>query len=450
MNAQAERVRSHRKIGLALITIASLLSFIAIFAIWANRQLLDTNNWVDTSDKLIQNTAIRNEAAAYLSDQLNASGTVQKDLQAALPPRAKPLAGPIATGLQDVSERVIRALLERPRFERLWEQANRQAHKAFLHVVEGGNGTVSTTNGDVTLNLNDVLTQVQNQGGIAGTVASKVPPSAGQLTILHSDQLSLAQDLVNVLRKLAIVLVVLALGLFALAVYLARGWRREALRATGIGLLIGGIVALIARGLGGDAVVSSLASTEGIRPAISAAWSIGTGLLVEAAVATIAYGVVIILSAWLAGPTSAAVATRRALAPYLREPAFAYGGVVAIVLVVAWWGPTPATRNAVTGLVMIGLLVLGVEIFRRQTAREFPDATRETAAARRREAWARWRASRRGAQSQRPYDAEPDARLRELEQLGRLREAGVLDAQEFELEKRKVLDSGGAVTSEPA
>jgi hypothetical protein len=91
-----------------------------------------------------------------------------------------------------------------------------------------------------------------------------------------------------------------------------------------------------------------------------------------------------------------------------------------------------------------------VELLRRQTAREFPDATREAAAARRREAWERWRASRRGAQAQRSDDAEPDARLRELEQLGRLREAGVLDAQEFELEKRKILDSVGAVTSEPA
>jgi hypothetical protein len=448
MNAQPQRVRAHRKTALALVITASLLSFVAIFALWANRQLLDTNNWVDTSDKLIQNSAIRNQTAAYLSDQLNSSGVIQKNLEQALPPRAQGLAGPIASGIQDVSDRVIRTLLERPRFERLWEEANRRAHKAFLHVVEGGNGTVSTANGDVTLDLHSLLGQAQ--GPVAGKVQSVLPASAGQLTILHSDQLSLAQDLVNVLRKLAIVLIVVALGLFALAVYLARGWRREALRATGIGLLVGGLLAVVARALGGSVVVNSLASTESIRPAIQAAWGIGTGLLVEAAVATIAYGVVIIVSAWLAGPTAAAVATRRSLAPYLREPAFAFGGLAVIVLLVAWWGPTPATRNLITGLVLIALLVFGVEMLRRQTAREFPDASREAAAARRREAWARWRGSRRGAQGRRPFDAEPDDRLRELEQLGRLREAGVLDAQEFEREKRRILASGGAVTSQPA
>jgi hypothetical protein len=36
--------RAHRRLGLALIVVASLLSFLAIFALWANRQLLNTDS----------------------------------------------------------------------------------------------------------------------------------------------------------------------------------------------------------------------------------------------------------------------------------------------------------------------------------------------------------------------------------------------------------------------
>jgi hypothetical protein len=46
---------------------------------------------------------------------------------------------------------------------------------------------------------------------------------------------------------------------------------------------------------------------------------------------------VMVLGAWLAGPTSWATAIRRALAPYLREPAIAYGALAVVVAVVVFW-----------------------------------------------------------------------------------------------------------------
>jgi hypothetical protein len=170
------------------------------------------------------------------------------------------------------------------------------------------------------------------------------------------------------------VLVVLALALLALAIYLARGWRREALRACGIGLTVAGVAVLAVSSLAGDAIVDSLADSDAVRPAAEAAWTISTSLLAEAATATVIYGVVLLLSAWLAGPARLAVAARRKLAPYLREPAYAYGALAVIVLLVLAWSPTPATRRVLPALVLIGLLAAGVEALRRQTAREHPEA----------------------------------------------------------------------------
>ena len=261
--------------------------------------------------------------------------------------------------------------------------------------------------------------------------------------ILRSDQRELAQDLVRLLKALAIVLVVLALGLFALGVYLARGRRREALRACGIGLVFAGVTVLVARALAGNAVVDALATTESVRPAAEATWSVGTALLVQAATATLVYGVVVVFAAWLAGPTGWAVATRRNLAPYLREPRFAWGAYGLVVLLLVAWAPTPAFRQVILALVLIALLALGLEALRRQTAREYPDVRRGDSFRQLRE-WARGIGRRAPAVP--AADTAPagprgpsDARLDRLERLGRMREDGLLDAAEFEREKTRLL-----------
>jgi hypothetical protein len=370
-------------VGLALVVAGCVLAFVAIFALWANRQALNTDNWTNTSTKLLEDKEIRAQLSTYLVDQLYANNNVTQQVAGALPPRAAALAGPIAGGLHEVAERVVNELLQRPRVQALWENANRQAHKQLLAVLKGGNSNVSTQNGTVTLNLKAILEQTEQNVGIGGRIGEKLPPDAAQLTILRSDQLSTAQDVANAVRPLAIGLTALALILFAIAVYLARGWRREALRATGFALLLAGVAALVARSIVGHAIVESLTTTESTKAAVENTWSIGTSLLDQAAVAAVAYGLVIIFAAWLSGPSRMAVSTRGALAPYLRDPMYAWGGTALIVLLLLIWGPTPATQQAFTALLLIALLIFGVEMLRRQTLREFPDASLEAASARR-------------------------------------------------------------------
>jgi hypothetical protein len=446
--------RARRRIAIALIVIASLLSFHAIFAVWANRQLLNTDNWAETSSELLEHDAIRTQVADFLVAEVYANVDVSAELENAFeqvlrPGTAAALAGPAASGLQTFAEQRLDNLLARPIPQQAWEAANRRAQARLLDIVEGGGDVVSTAGGDVTLDLKSLLGETQSNLGVGGRIEQRLPESASQIVILRSSQLELAQDVVRLLKALAIVLVVLALGLFALAVYLARDWRREALRACGIGLVFAGAAALVARALAGDAVVDALATTESVRPAAQAAWSIGTSLLVQAATATLIYGVVIVVAAWLAGPTGSAVAVRRNLAPYLREPRIAWSAFGLVVLLLVAWGPTPAFRQPILAAVLIGLLALGLEAFRRHTAREFPDARREDSFRRLRE-WVKGfgrRAPRAPA-----YDGPdtgppevPDPRLDRLERLGRLREDGLLDASEYQREKDRLLAESPSV-----
>jgi hypothetical protein len=393
MSAETKR---RRRLPLALITVATLIAFLAVFAVWANRQLLDTDNWTETSSQLLENDAIRGQVSLFLVDELYKNVDIKGQIQQALPPRAAPLAGPAAGGLRELAERGTNRLLERPRIQTRWEQANRRAHRELINVIEGGGDVVSTHGGNVVLDLKALLGATQDRVGVGGRAANKLPADAAQIQILKSDQLGLAQDLVKFFESLVAVLVILTFALYALAIYLARGWRREALRACGVGFAVAGAGALVLRNLAGGVVVDSLATTDGVRPAVEATWSISTRLLEEAAGAMLAYGIVIVLAAWVAGPTASAVATRRALAPYLREPRFAYGGLTVIVLLLLAWGPTPSLRRVVPALLLIALLTAGVEVLRRQTAREHPDASIEDSTRRMRE-WLSRRGGRRPA-----------------------------------------------------
>jgi hypothetical protein len=430
--------RAHRRLALVLIFIASLLSLLAIFAVWANRQLLNTDNWTETSSELIENDAIRTQVSTFLVDELYTNVDVKGELeqvfeQVLRPAGASTLAGPAAGGLRTLAEKGVDTLLGRPVPEQVWENANRRAHKRFLFVVEGGGNVLSTSGGDVTLDLSALLSQTQSNLGVGGRVQQRLPEGAAQIVLFKSTQLGAAQDAVRLLKTLAIVLVALALALFALAVFLARGWRREALRACGLGLLFAGAGALVARALAGDAVVDALATTESVRPAAEAAWSIGTSLLKQVATATLIYGIVIVFAAWLAGPTAWAVGARRGLAPYLREPRFAWGAFAVIVLILLAWAPTPAFRLVIPAVILIGLLAAGVEALRRQTMREFPDADYQHS----NERFRKWvsglgRRARGGA-------TPAETRLDELERLGRMRDSGLLDASEYTTEKARIL-----------
>jgi hypothetical protein len=430
----SDRSSRRRLLPLTLITIGSVLALLAIFAVWANRQLLDTDNWTETSSELLENDEIRGQLAIFLVDELYANVDVQAELAQAFPPRLAPLAGPAAGALQDLGVRGVDTLLERPRAQALWEEANRRAHTRLLQVVEDGGGeAVSTSGGNVTLDLKALLEQTSEQFGVGGRLADQLPADAAQLTVLKSDELELAQDAVRYLKAIAIILVVLSLGLLALGVYLAKGWRREALRACGIGLIVAGAAALIARSLAGDAVVG-LAKTAAVEPAIADTWSISTSLLVEAATATLMYGIVVVFAAWVAGPTAWATAMRRGLAPFLREPRFAYGGLGVLVLLLLAWGPTPALRKPLPALFLVALLAVGVEVLRRQTASEFPNASRSDAL---RGLRGRLAGTRSGAGG--PGTTSGDDRLSELERLAALHDSGALDDAEFEHQKARVL-----------
>ncbi len=360
-----------------------MLGIVAIFAVWANRQLLDTGYWTSTNTKLIESPPIREAVSVYLTEQLYANVDVAGELKNELPSELKPLAAPAAGALKDVVQKGINLLLERPRVQQLWSKANQVTHAEFVRLVENKGSVVKLPGGGaVVLDLRPMLGEVAAKVGAPSSIVNKIPPKVAQLRIVTSKQLNTMQNAVNLLRSLALVLPLLVVALFALAVYLARGHRRQTLIAVGTAFIGAGLVVVVARGIIGDKVVNSLATTEAVRPAAQAAWSIGTSVLADVAWATVLIGVPVILAGLLAGPTRTATTLRRLMAPYLRDrPDITFGTVALLLLLLFAWGPIVATKTLTGIVIIIVLAVFGTEMLRRQTAVEFPDAHVSRAAA---------------------------------------------------------------------
>lgn len=459
--------KGRRRTVKGLVVFGSVLAFLSVFAIWTERQALNTDDWVQTSRRLIQNETIRAEVGDYLVDQLYENVDVEAELKEILPGDTKDLAGPAAGGLRQVAGDGAKRALETSTAQDLWEDANRSAHEQLIAVLEDKGEAVSTEEGTVSLNLGSLLTNLADQVGIGADLAEKLPPDAGQIEILRSDELKTAQNIAIAVKGLALVLSILTFVVFGAAIYLSRGGRWVTVLFSGIGLIAAGFAVIVAREIAGGIVVDQLVVTESAKPAGEAAWSIGTSLMVSIATTAIVVGALFALAGWLASPTGSARATRRTIAPVLRHhSAYVYTGLALLVCFYFLTGPVQGLRSLLTILIVAGMAAFGIHELRRQTAEEYPDAeygdvfghTRDRVVNAVRDANIGERVGEQAAKLRRPEaqrtgaaDAaeaptatlhDEDARLRRLEQLASLREKGVLTDEEFAAEKARLLRGG--------
>jgi hypothetical protein len=439
-----------------LIVLGSILAFLSVFAIWIERQALNTDDWVNTSDRLIEDDTIRAALADYLVDQLYANVDVEKELEDKLPGETKDFAGPLSGVVKSAAPGGVERVLETTTGRDLWEDANRAAHEQLVAVLENKTEAVETEEGKVTLKLGELVTNLADQVGIGQSIAEKLPEDAGQVTILRSDQLETAQNITAALKGLAIVFSLLTFFFFGLAIYLSpRDERWVTVLYSGIALIAAGFVVIVLRGIAGGILVDQLVTEESIKPAAEHAWDISTSLMTSIAWTVIIFGIFFGIAGWLASPTDSARSTRRVLAPALRDwPGYVYAGLAVVFGIYFLSAPTQNLRSFLTTLVLAGLAAFGIHELRRQATEENPDltyedifgGTRDRMVGAVKSANLGERASKlRLPEMRRPDGGDgggDDARLARLERLGELHEKGLLSKEEFDAEKAKVLGGG--------
>jgi hypothetical protein len=363
---------SARRIGAAtLLVVGTLLWSAAIFGVWAQRQALSTDNWVSTSDRLLENTRIRNALAVALVDRLYDTNSVEERLRQSLPPRLDPLAAPAASGLREVALRNAPRVLGTDAALQAWQTANRGAHKAFLALVDGR----VAPGGQVTLDVQNLVRRVATSTGLPAGVADKLPPNIAQLQILKSDQLATVQDAVAFFRDAVWILIVAAVAAFGGAIALSTD-RRHSIVTVGLCLMIASLLVLAVRRVAGVAVIDSLANAPNAHAVAGDIWSIATSLLVDAAQGSFLFGALVASAAWVAGPGRLATTVRRVNAPPLRERvAVTRAGLAVALILLVWWSPVPWTGRALPVLLVAVAAFVWLEWLRRRSAVEFADIT---------------------------------------------------------------------------
>jgi hypothetical protein len=255
-----------------LIVLASVALLLATFALWVRRDLLDTDAWTETSAELIADEEVRAAVADFLVDRIDAN--VNREIARRLD--------------KDLRAKAREALAD-PGVRRSWAEANREAHAGIVALVD------DTSDEPAVLNLHPVLEEITAALGIGPALAARLPDKVGRLTVLRHDQLEWAQNAARILKDIAYWLIALALLLYAAAIWVARGARREAVGLCALGLVLIGAVVLLLRWLGGAIFDAALDDTVHAEGATGSIWSISTSALATEALYLLAFGGLVLI-----------------------------------------------------------------------------------------------------------------------------------------------------------
>ncbi|HEY7344398.1 MAG TPA: hypothetical protein VH620_02475 [Gaiella sp.] len=427
--AEARAMPSRTRIILArvLVVIGVILVVVSLLSNWVKREALDRSTFRSTSQELIAHPAIQDQLAQTMVEQLYANVDVSAQLEEKLPSNLQALSGPIAGLSRELIDRAAIELLQRPRVQSLFVDAASLAQSQTVRVLEGDTTRLQTTGGNVVLDLHPLVQRLGDRFGVLANASGQLPPDAGRIVLLESDQLDTAQSLTQLLKDVADWIWVPALLAWAVALWLVPGRRRKEVRAIAIGWIVAGVALLVIRRLAGSYLVDNLTDSDSVRPALSAFWNILSDGLKEAAWVVVVVGIIGTLGAWVTGEGSRAVATRRWLGPWLARPGLAWGVFAAVLVLVVWVLPL---QRFLTAAILVVLACVGFEVARRQAVAEYEaegaDAVRPQLAL-----------PFRGAAA--PAQA---TQVEELERLARLRSEELLTEEEYAAAKGRLLGAG--------
>jgi hypothetical protein len=392
--------RAHRRrfswraiVAVVLIVLGCVLAPVAVLGVWAGNEVSDTGRWVATVEPLIHDPAIQNvltdKITNQITSQLNITGTINQaatQLNSRGLPRISTLLntfGPqIASAVTGFIHSTVHTVISSKAMATAWVQVNTVAHQAVVKVLSGqGGGAVSTSNGQIVLNLGPLIAVAKQDLVARGfSLASNIPAVSPTLALFQAKDLGKAQAGYRLIKTLKIVLPILVVLLLAGGVYVARG-RRRALVGAALGLvasmLVLAIGLLIARSIYLSSVPSSVLPSDAAAAAFDAmVHFIKVGLRVVLLV-----GLVVAIGAFFTGPSRTAIQTRSALKSgmawirnfgerkgvstgpfgqwtYAHRRSLRIGAVALFALIFVFWGEP--TALVVILLVVLLLVVLGL------------------------------------------------------------------------------------------
>ncbi|MFD9123611.1 hypothetical protein [Kitasatospora sp. NPDC059571] len=376
-----------------LIVIASLLSLLAVLAVWTSNFVGDTDRYVQTMAPLASDPDVQDAVTARVTgvvlDQIDVKGLVKQLSDAAaqqgVPPQAAQLigglSGPITSGLTDLVSSTVHKVVSSDQFATIWVQANRLIHTALDKALTGkGGGAVKLENNQVSIDIAPIVAKVKTElvnSGLA--VAAKIPDVHTNFVVFASKDIGKVKTYFRILEIMGNWLPVIVVLIAAAGVFLAVN-RRRALIGAGIG------VALAMLLLGVMLTVFRAFYLDHLPPGANQA---AAGTVYDTLVrfmragvrAVFAVAVIMALGAFLIGPSRPAVAIRtacRRVIGSIRDALFSLGMklgpvgpfvhrfkrwigaailAVAAIILATWSYPTSAVVVWITVVVLIAFAI---------------------------------------------------------------------------------------------
>lgn len=323
----APRRRQHplRTTGsVLLIVLASILSILAVTAVWARDEITDTDQFVATMGPLAHDPDVQQAISRRVTDvvvqQIDVPALVDQLSKAAAQPGVPPqvskligtLSGPIGNGLQSLIGGAADRVVTSEAFAKVWTDAITAAHNAMVKALTGeSGGAVQISGNQVNIDLAPVIDQVKKQLVDTGFApAAHIPTVHTQFTVYASPKLQSLQLYLRLLQILGNWLPLVAVLVAAAGVYTA--WnRRHALIGAALGIAAAMLVLGIALTVFRTYFLNQLPA--GVSP--GAAGSVYDALvhfLRQAVRAVGVLAVLVALGAFFAGPSRPATTIRAA------------------------------------------------------------------------------------------------------------------------------------------
>ncbi|MGP8304162.1 hypothetical protein ACTPOK_40915 [Streptomyces inhibens] len=383
--------------GSVLLVLAFLLAPLAVVATWVDREVVDTDRYVQTVAPLASEPAVQSVVTDRLTNRVVGTVDVKaitesltKALQKAGAPtvvvkHTPALAGPLKSALTHTVHGVVSKVVTSHQFAQVWDEANRVAHAAVVKVLTGeGNSAVQARGDTIVLDIGTIVDKVKQRLVDAGfEKAADIPKIDRTVPLLQVDKLQQAQGAMRLLDVVGTWLPVVGLALAALAVWVIPA-HRVALMSAAIGIGVMMIVLLIGLAVMRGVYLDSVRPTTMPRDAAATIFDTLVRFLRQSTRTVLVIAVITALAAYLYGPGRGARAVRsgaarstgaagRALARSgLRtggpgqwldtHRGWTTGIVIAAgaLALVLWNYPTPASVALVLGIVVLVLVLLGI------------------------------------------------------------------------------------------
>ena len=387
--------------SIVLLLVAALLAPLSALATFTRSTLLDTDNYLAMVQPLASDAAVQEEISRRITDavfeQLKVKQLTTQTLDAIaarprvegvtqnLPVQLSTFAEPISNAIYGFTEGQVSNLVASSTFQDAWVAANREAHASLVSALTGENtgAGVSVSNGQVSVNLAAFIAAIKPvlvEKGVP--FADRIPAVDAQFVVLQSDNLGKAQTAVRLLDLSRLALPVLAILALVAGIALAPS-RRRAL-VIGASMVVGTLVLLL---LGIQLLralyLDDLEQVLLVPQVATVLFDTVTTPLRLAVRSTAVLFLVIALAAWIAGPSSAAVALRsvpRRLSGMTQRPTGALGAVSrfaarytvplraavgALAVLAVLIGDRPSAGGVLVIAVLAALALTVIEVFRR-------------------------------------------------------------------------------------